>query len=52
ALWGQGKSNKEIASELTISEKTVKFHVSSVLSKLELADRTLAALFAVRHHVT
>jgi DNA-binding NarL/FixJ family response regulator len=42
-------SNKEIAQKLVISEKTVKFHVSSILSKLELNDRTQAALFAAKH---
>jgi DNA-binding NarL/FixJ family response regulator len=46
-----GKSNKEIASDLFISEKTVKTHVSNILSKLDLADRTQAALFAVRNGV-
>jgi len=46
-----GKSNKEIASSLFITEKTVKTHVSNVLAKLELADRTQAALFAVRNGV-
>lgn len=45
----RGKSNKEIAAALFITEKTVKTHVSNLLSKLELADRTQAALFAVRH---
>jgi DNA-binding NarL/FixJ family response regulator len=45
----KGKSNKEIASSLFITEKTVKTHVSNVLSKLNLQDRTQAALFAVRH---
>ena len=44
-----GKSNKEIASTLFISEKTVKTHVSNILSKLSLQDRTQAALFAIRH---
>lgn len=44
-----GKSNKEIASTLYISEKTVKTHVSNILSKLSLQDRTQAALFAIRH---
>lgn len=44
-----GKSNKEIASDLFISEKTVKTHVSNILSKLDLADRTQAALYAVRN---
>lgn len=46
-----GKSNKEIASSLFITEKTVKTHVSSILAKLELADRTQAALYAVRNGV-
>ncbi|WP_026583911.1 response regulator [Bacillus sp. J33] len=45
----KGKSNKEIASSLYITEKTVKTHVSNLLSKLELADRTQAALFAVKN---
>ena len=51
ALLGRGLSNKEIAAKLSISEKTVKFHVSGVLSKLGLSDRTQAALFAVKHEV-
>jgi DNA-binding NarL/FixJ family response regulator len=45
----KGKSNKEIASTLFITEKTVKTHVSNVLAKLNLQDRTQAALFAVKH---
>ncbi|MTT33199.1 response regulator [Terrilactibacillus sp. BCM23-1] len=44
----KGKSNKEIASALFISEKTVKTHVTNILSKLELADRTQAAVYAVK----
>lgn len=48
-LLAQGMSNKEIAAVLQIAEKTVKTHVSSILGKLELADRTQAALFAVRN---
>ncbi|MED3551364.1 response regulator transcription factor [Cytobacillus praedii] len=48
----KGKSNKEIASDLFITEKTVKTHVSNVLAKLELADRTQAALYAVRNGLT
>ncbi|WP_377469345.1 response regulator [Paenibacillus chartarius] len=48
-LIAQGRSNKEIAADCGISEKTVKTHVSSVLAKLNLADRTQAALFAVKH---
>jgi two-component system, NarL family, response regulator LiaR len=47
-LIGRGMSNKRIARELGIAEKTVKAHVSSVLAKLGLTDRTQAALFAVR----
>lgn len=41
-----GKSNGEIASTLVISEKTVKSHISSILAKLHLVDRTQAAVFA------
>lgn len=47
----KGKSNKEIAASLYITEKTVKTHVSNLLSKLELADRTQAALFAVKNQL-
>ncbi|MBA4535609.1 response regulator transcription factor [Bacillus aquiflavi] len=45
----KGKSNKEIAASLFITEKTVKTHVSNLLSKLHLADRTQAALYAVKN---
>jgi len=44
----EGRSNREIARLLRVSEKTVKTHVSSVLAKLGVADRTQAALLAVR----
>jgi DNA-binding NarL/FixJ family response regulator len=44
----QGRSNREIARVLSLSEKTVKTHVSNVLMKLGVADRTQAALLAVR----
>ena len=44
----EGRSNREIARVLQVSEKTVKTHVSSVLAKLGVADRTQAALLAVR----
>ncbi|WHY67274.1 response regulator transcription factor [Neobacillus sp. SuZ13] len=47
----KGKSNKEIAAALFITEKTVKTHVSNLLSKLELADRTQAALYAVKNQL-
>jgi DNA-binding NarL/FixJ family response regulator len=43
-----GRSNKEIAVELGIAEKTVKTHVSSILSKLNVQDRTQAAVFAMK----
>lgn len=45
---GRGWSNRQLAEELFISEKTVKTHVSNILGKLDLTDRTQAALFAVR----
>jgi DNA-binding NarL/FixJ family response regulator len=45
----RGRSNREIARALGVAEKTVKTHVSSVLAKLGVQDRTQAALVAVRH---
>jgi NarL family two-component system response regulator LiaR len=51
AAIGDGRSNKEIAALLRISEETVKSHVSNVLAKLALQDRTQAALFAAREHL-
>jgi DNA-binding NarL/FixJ family response regulator len=50
-LIADGRSNREIARALVLSEKTVKTHVSNILMKLDLADRTQAALWAVRHGV-
>jgi two-component system, NarL family, response regulator LiaR len=47
-LLADGLSNKRIALELGVAEKTVKTHVGHVLAKLELSDRTQAALYAVR----
>ena len=47
-LIARGMSNKQIAHELVVSEKTVKTHVSNILAKLHLADRTQAALYAVK----
>ncbi|MBT3165176.1 response regulator transcription factor [Streptomyces sp. Vc74B-19] len=48
-LIADGRANREIARALVLSEKTVKTHVSNILMKLDLADRTQAALWAVRH---
>lgn len=48
-LLARGRSNREIARSLGVSEKTVKTHVSSVLAKLGVQDRTQAAVYAVRH---
>jgi len=45
-LIAHGRSNKEIAGELKISERTVKTHVSNIFGKLELSDRTQVALYA------
>lgn len=47
-LVARGRPNKVIARELGVSEKTVKTHVSNILAKLGVADRTQAALYAVR----
>jgi len=47
-LLAEGKSNKDIGAELVIGIKTVKTHVSSILSKLDVSSRTQAALYAVR----
>jgi DNA-binding NarL/FixJ family response regulator len=48
-LIADGRSNREIARALVLSEKTVKTHVSNILMKLDLSDRTQAAIWAVRH---
>jgi NarL family two-component system response regulator LiaR len=48
-LIAQGKSNQEIATELFITLKTVKTHVSNILAKLEVDDRTQAAIYAFKH---
>jgi DNA-binding NarL/FixJ family response regulator len=50
-LLGRGMSNRELADTLVVSEKTVKTHVSNILMKLGLHDRTQAALLAVREGV-
>jgi NarL family two-component system response regulator LiaR len=48
-LVAQGLNNHDIAKELVISEKTVKTHISHILSKLHLEDRTQLAIYALRH---
>src|SRR5690606_19954833 len=48
-LLTRGLSNKEIGAALAITETTVKTHVSSILSKLGLQDRTQAAVYALKH---
>ena len=50
-LIAEGMSNAEMAEKLVLSEKTVKSHVSNILNKLHLADRTQAAVFAWREGV-
>jgi NarL family two-component system response regulator LiaR len=51
SLISQGKSNKDISEELVLSEKTVKTHVSNILQKLHLSDRTQAAVYALRQKI-
>ncbi|WP_370295637.1 response regulator [Rossellomorea marisflavi] len=48
-LMTQGKTNQEIADELFIALKTVKTHVSNILSKLDVQDRTQAVIYAFKH---
>ena len=50
-LVARGLQNKRIAAELHLSEKTVKTHVSAVLRKLDVTDRTQAAMYAVRERL-
>jgi DNA-binding NarL/FixJ family response regulator len=47
----RGLSNRAIADELGIAERTARTHVSNILAKLGLTSRTQAALFAVEHHL-
>lgn len=51
SLITEGLTNKEIASRVFLSEKTVRNYVSSILAKLDLASRAEAAAYAVRHHI-
>jgi NarL family two-component system response regulator LiaR len=51
AALARGRSNREIARALAIGEETVKAHVSSILAKLQLADRTQAAIFGLQHRL-
>jgi NarL family two-component system response regulator LiaR len=51
-LIAQGLSNQEIADRISVSEPTVRTHVSRILGKLHLASRTQAALYAVREGLT
>jgi DNA-binding NarL/FixJ family response regulator len=48
-LLSEGMFNKEIAGKLNISERTVKNHISSIFRKIDVADRTQAAVFAIRN---
>lgn len=51
-LMAEGKTNQEIADELFIALKTVKTHVSNILSKLQVQDRTQAVIYAFKHSLT
>jgi NarL family two-component system response regulator LiaR len=51
AMMAKGESNGEIAEHLFVSKSTVKFHVSSILSKLGVSSRTEAVFIAVKHHL-
>lgn len=51
-LVGEGKTNKEIAQTLHLSLGTIKNHLTQILQKTNLRDRTQLAIFAVKHHLT
>ncbi|MDK2868409.1 MAG: hypothetical protein PWP51_1212 [Clostridiales bacterium] len=51
-LISKGYNNKEIATELFISEKTVKNHVSNIFKKIKVTDRTQAALYAIKNNIS
>jgi DNA-binding NarL/FixJ family response regulator len=48
---GEGRSNKEISEELALSVGTIKNHITTILDKLELRDRTQIAIYAIRHNL-
>ncbi len=50
-LMSKGQSNRDIAKHLTISEKTVKNHITNIFRKLQVEDRTQAVLFALKNHL-
>jgi two-component system response regulator DegU len=50
-LLAVGMYNKEVAEKLNISERTVKNHVSNIFKKIEVTDRTQAAVFAIRNNL-
>ncbi|WP_313560738.1 response regulator transcription factor, partial [Ruminiclostridium cellobioparum] len=50
-LIAEGMINKEIAKNLYISEKTVKNHISNIFKKLDVNDRTQAAIYAFKHNI-
>ena len=50
-LIAEGLINKEIAKRLYISEKTVKNHVSNIFRKINVSDRTQAAIYAFKHNI-
>ena len=50
-LLAEGLFNKEIASRLNISERTVKNHVSNIFKKISVSDRTQAAVFAIKNNL-
>ena len=51
-LISQGRTNSEIAKELVISEKTVRNHVSTIMSKLEVGNRAEAATYALQQGIS
>jgi len=50
-LVAQGMFNKEIGEQMGISERTVKNHISSIFKKIDVADRTQAAVFAIKNNL-